>query len=307
MMNRPLRTFSAALGIVALSLSAPSIAGTPTAAAPAMAKPLKSPLRPALWKVSDEDTTIYLFGTVHALPKGLVWLDGPIAAALDASSELVTEIPDVPAAEQQKAVMATGLLKGETLRSLMSDADRTAYEALLGRLRIPAEALDGLEPWLAGLTIAVMPYAMAGYGKEDGVEAVLRKAALARGKKLGALETVDYQLGLFDQLPREAQLKFLGQAVNEFDRSTGVIATMTDEWASGDPEGLGKLMNQQMDDPVLSEALLYQRNRNWAAWVRQRLRQPGQVFVAVGAGHLAGANSVQDALKAQGVIAKRVQ
>ena len=61
--------------------------------------------------------------------------------------------------------------------------------------------------------------------------------------------------------------------------------------------------------PLLTvvETLLFQRNRNWATWVRQRLQQPGTVFVAVGAGHLAGPNSVQDALKAQGVETARVQ
>lgn len=292
-MRKAVRTLTAAIALAACTFTAPAMAQTQ--------------LKPALWKVADEDTTIYLFGTVHALPKGLVWLDGPVAAALDESSELLTEIPDVSDADQQKAVMAIGLLKGETLRSLMNDADRTAYEALLARLKIPPETLDPLEPWLAGITLAVIPYALAGYGEEQGVETVLRKAAVAKGKKLGGLETVDYQLGLFDGLPREAQLKFLNAAVKDFDKSAGLINAMTDEWGSGDPDGLGKLLNAQMDDPELAETLLYQRNRNWATWVRQRLQQPGTVFVAVGAGHLAGPNSVQDTLKAQGVASARVQ
>lgn len=305
-MKHVLRSLASAIALAGLAFSGPILARAP-AAKPATAAPAPTPLKPALWKVSDEDTTIYLFGTVHALPKGLVWLDGPVAAALDASSQLLTEIPEVPAADQQKAVMTVGLLQGETLRSLMDDADRAAYEALLARLKIPPQAFDALKPWLAGITLGVMPYAMAGYAQSDGAEAVLRKAALAKGKSLGALETADYQLSLFDQLPRETQLKFLNQAVRDFDRGLGLIATMTDEWGSGDPDGLGQLLNDNMDDPTLAETLLYQRNRNWAVWVRQRLQQPGTIFVAVGAGHLAGPNSVQDALKAQGVETARVQ
>lgn len=303
-MKRAYRTFAATIALAAFAF-----AGAVNAQAPAVAAVAPPPkqVKPALWKVADEDTTIYLFGTIHALPKGLTWLDGPVEQALNGSSELITEIPEVPAGEQQKAVMAIGLLKGETLRSLMSDADRTAYEALLARLKIPAEAFDQLEPWLAGITLGVMPYAMAGYGADSGAEAVLRKAAVAKGKRLGALETVDYQLGLFDQLPREAQLKFLGEAVRDFDKSFAIIGTMTEEWGSGDPEGLGKLMNEQMDDADLAESLLYQRNRNWAGWIRKRLDQPGTVFIAVGAGHLAGMNSVQDVLKQQGVVSTRVQ
>ncbi|MEL0252179.1 MAG: TraB/GumN family protein, partial [Novosphingobium sp.] len=172
-MKRAYRTFAATIALAAFAF-----AGAVNAQAPAVAAVAPAPkqVKPALWKVADEDTTIYLFGTIHALPKGLTWLDGPVEQALNGSSELITEIPEVPAGEQQKAVMAIGLLKGETLRSLMSDADRTAYEALLARLKIPAEAFDQLEPWLAGITLGVMPYAMAGYGADSGAEAVLRKA-----------------------------------------------------------------------------------------------------------------------------------
>lgn len=305
-MKHAFRNLAAAFAMAAFAFASTVHAKAPVAK-PAAVAPAPKQLKPALWKVADADTTIYLFGTIHALPKGLVWLDGPVGTALDSSGELITEIPDVPAAEQQKAVKAVGLLKGETLRSLMPDADRVAYEALLAKLKIPVEAFDPLEPWLAGITLGVMPYAMAGYGADSGVEAVLRKAAVAKGKKLGALETVDYQLGLFDQLPREAQLKFLGEAVRDFDKSFAIIGTMTDEWGAGDPEGLGKLINENMDDPELAETLLYQRNRNWASWIARRLDQPGTVFIAVGAGHLAGVQSVQDMLKAQGLAATRVQ
>lgn len=305
-MKRAYRTFASAIALAAFAFTASVRAEAPAAPAAATVQAQKQ-VKPALWKVADADTTIYLFGTIHALPKGLTWLDGPVAQALDGSAELVTEIPEVPAAEQQKSVMAIGLLKGETLRSLMSDGDRAAYEALLAKLKIPVEAFDQLEPWLAGITLGVMPYALAGYAQDSGAEAVLRKAAVAKGKKLGALETVDFQLGLFDQLPREAQLKFLGEAVRDFDKSFAIIGTMTDEWGAGDPEGLGKLMNENMDDPELAEMLLYQRNRNWASWIAKRLDQPGTVFIAVGAGHLAGAQSVQDMLKAQGLAATRIQ
>lgn len=302
-MKHSIRNLLAAFALAAIPLATPAWAETPAATTAVTERHLK----PALWKVADADTTIYLFGTIHALPKGLVWLDGPVASALAESGELVTEIPDAPAAQQQQTVRAIGLLQGETLRSLMSDTDRAAYEALLARLRIPAEAFDPLEPWLAGITLGVMPYAMAGYGADDGVEAVLRKAALAKGKKQGALETVEFQLGLFDNLPREAQLKFLGEAVRDFDKGTAIIGTMTEDWGKGDSDALARLLNDEMDDPELAEALLYQRNRNWAAWIRKRLDQPGAVFIAVGAGHLAGAGSVQDVLKAQGIATSRVQ
>lgn len=275
----------------------------PPATAPVTAQQLK----PALWKVADADTTIYLFGTVHVLPKNLVWFDGPVASALDASEQLITEIPDVSDADQLKAVQAVGVLQTGTLRALMTKADREAYEALLARLKIPAEAFDKFEPWLAGITLGTMPYAMAGYGEEDGAESILRKAALAKGRKGGALETIGFQLGLFDSLSAEAQLRFLNEAVRDFDKAFPLIDKMVQLWGSGETDALATLLNAEMDDPALSEALLFQRNRDWAAWVAMRMNQPGQVFVAVGAGHLAGEKSVQDVLRQKGILAERVQ
>ena len=295
--------------LAALALLGAAIAPTASAQTAAPARPAALPARPvpALWKVADEDTTIYLFGTVHALPGGLDWLNGPVASALAQSGELVTEIPDPDPAEQAAALRRVGLLEGETLRSLMTEEDRAAFEALLTRLKLRPDAFDRFEPWLAGMSIGMMPYAMAGYGPDDGAESVLRKAALAQGKTLGALETLDYQLSLFDTLPRDKQLVLLRDAVREFDGSVAVIDQMMREWAQGDPEGLAHLVNDAMDDPQVVDVLLYQRNHAWAAWVRQRLARPGAVFVAVGAGHLAGPDSVQAALKAQGIAAVRVQ
>lgn len=270
-----------------------------------VAAPKVSHLRPALWKVADADTTIYLFGTIHALPKGLEWLDGPVATALDSSDELVTEIVTPGAEETRKVITARALLQGETLRSLMRDEDRAAYEALLGKLGMKPEQLDPVEPWFAGISLEMLPYTMAGYGKDDGVEAVLEKRFGPRPH--AALETLDYQLGLFDSLPRDAQLRYLHEVVTGFDKAGGIIVAMLGHWGKGDPDGLAKLINDEMDEPDLAEALLYQRNRNWAGWIRQRLAKPGAVFIAVGAGHLAGKGSVQDALAAQGITVTRVQ
>ncbi len=106
-------------------------ATTETAAAPAMAK------GPAMWKVADEDTTIYLFGTVHILPQGIDWYDTTIATALEGSDMIVTEIPMDPASEaamgqlaQTKGVLPTGT----TLRSLLSPEQKATYEAAVTKL-----------------------------------------------------------------------------------------------------------------------------------------------------------------------------
>jgi uncharacterized protein YbaP (TraB family) len=67
------------------------------------------------------------------------------------------------------------------------------------------------------------------------------------------------------------------------------------------------VMNEGMTDPAVAEALLYNRNANWAEWIDTRMDTPGTVFIAVGAGHLAGARSVQDYLGAKGITVTRVK
>ncbi|MCX7676523.1 MAG: TraB/GumN family protein, partial [Alteraurantiacibacter sp.] len=59
-------------------------------------------------------------------------------------------------------------------------------------------------------------------------------------------------------------------------------------------------------DGYLYDRLLIQRNANWVRWIERRLEQPGTVFVAVGAGHLAGPGSVQDQLQERGHVVSRI-
>lgn len=310
-------------------------AATETAAAPAMAK------GPALWKVADADTTIYLFGTVHVLPKGIEWYDATIAKALDGSDILVTEIPMDPASEaamQQLAFQKGALPAGTTLRSLLTEEQKTKYTAVLNQLggkieaaqlaQVPAEAraqyedakakglvpnpadalagqLDGLKPWTVGLTLGILPLTLEGYDPNSGVEKVL--LSKAPGKPTGALETAEFQIGIFDGMDQVTQIAYMMAAVDGADEIKPTIDRLVAEWVEGDPDGLSAVMSENMDDPAVADALLYARNRNWAEWIDTRLDTPGTVFIAVGAGHLAGAKSVQDYLAQKGIKVSRVK
>src|SRR3546814_19941607 len=79
-------------------------------------------------------------------------------------------------------------------------------------------------------------------------------------------------------------------------------------WAKGDPDGLAIAMNESLAaTPELAKTLLWDRNARWADQLKARMDEPGTVFVAVGAGHLAGERSVQDYLKARGLTVERVE
>jgi hypothetical protein len=296
---------------------------------------------PALWKVADDDTTIYLFGTVHVLPQGIDWYDATIAKALEGSDIIVTEIPMDPASEASMQTLALekgALPAGTTLRSLLTEEQKTQYAAALSKLggkmeaaqlaQLPAEArvqyedakakglvpdigatlagqFDGLKPWMVGLTMSILPLTFEGYDPSSGVEKVL--LGKAGDKQQGALETAEFQLGIFDGMPQDAQIAFMMEAATGLDETKPMLDRMVAEWAKGDADQLAAVMNEGMTDPKVAEALLYSRNRNWAEWIDTRLDKPGTVFIAVGAGHLAGSQSVQDYLTQKGITVTRVK
>jgi len=306
-------------GLAALALAATSFSPAfadpqrlpaPVAAAPVPAESVGAPelLHPALWVAKDADTTIYLFGTIHVLKPGLDWLNGPLEKALDSSDELVTEITDPTGTATQTAVLARAMLpKGENVRAMMSDKDRAAYEALLTKINLPAAALDNYKPWYVAVVLSSLPLYKQGLDPKSGAEALLDKEMAEQGKPHDALETVDGQLGMFDSLPRDAQLAYLAEVVKDYDTVVPQIDELVKAWGKGDAAELAKNMNDEMDDPRLMKTLLIDRNQNWAHWIAHRMEQPGTVFVAVGAGHLAGKGSVQDQLKALGIATERVQ
>lgn len=306
-----MQTISRWLALIAAALAAllalPAAAQEQTpdtvAAAPAL-----EPAHPALWKVADEDTTIYLFGTIHALPARIDWLGGKVADAFEDSGELVTEIVKEDPAEMKKLVFEKAMLpEGETLRGLMSPEEKTQYEAVLAELGMPPQAFDRFEPWYAAVALSTVPMMRDGFASENGVEETLQARSESSGKTQGALETAEYQLGLFDTLPLEVQKRYLDQVVKDLPTMKDDLRKMIEAWKQGDAEELAKLMNAQEDDPALVEALLTGRNRKWAEWIGKRLEEPGTVFLAVGAGHLAGEGSVQDQLSADGIAAERIQ
>ncbi len=260
---------------------------------------------PAMWQVSDEDTTIYLFGTVHALNEDAQWFAGPIEQAYLASDELVTEIEmGNPEADARAIVERAPLAEGQNLRELMAPENRAQYEDTMVRLGVPVEALDRYEPWYAAMALTLLQAQTRGFDADAGADAAL--AAKAEGKTRSALETVDEQIALFDALPMDAQLTFLDETVESMASPVDILAVMIDKWLQGDATALAAMMNEEIDDPVLYDRLLTARNARWADWIKRRMEQPGTVFVAVGAGHLAGKGSVQDMLRKRGLKVRRV-
>lgn len=286
----------------------PTLAALALLFAPALHAQAVKDADPALWVVKDADTTIYLFGTVHVLKPGLGWFDEGVKAAFDKSDELVLEMIEPDAATMQGLIMKTALNpRGPTLTEKLPADKREAYAKAMTDVGVPAAALDRFDPWFAAVTLSIAGLPKLGYDPESGAERTLSVAAKAANKQVIGLETAEQQLGYFDALPEPLQVKFLVSTVDDYPRMATELDKMIASWSAGDPEALGKTMNEELaDTPELSKVLLADRNTRWAEWIEQRLQKPGTVFVAVGAGHLAGPESVQAQLAKHKLAATRV-
>jgi len=284
-----------------------------SAAEPAPAATVPAPATtdadPALWVVKDEDTTIYLFGTVHVLKPGLSWFDEAVKEAFDKSDQLMLELvlPD-DQAEVAKTMMPLAIdQSGTTLSSRLDAEELKAYQAAMASVGLPPAQFDMFEPWFPAITLSVLPLTKLGYDPEQGAEKQLTRFAKASGKPVAGFETLGEQLGFFDVLPETQQVAFLNAVVKDLDKLGPMLDKMVVLWAKGDPDGLAVAMNESLAaTPELAQTLLYDRNARWADTLKARMDQPGTVFVAVGAGHLAGEKSVQDYLKERGLTAERV-
>lgn len=279
-----------------------------TAPVPApVAKP-KLMADPALWVIKDKDTTIYLLGTVHILKPGTEWLDGGVKKAYDASPEIVLELvqPDTPT--MQGLIGKYGIdPDGPALTAKLSPEVKALYEKTTADLGLPAPAFEKFQPWFVSTILSLTAITKAGYDPESGVERQITAAATRDHKRITGLETAEEQLGFFASLPEDAQLKFLKSTLDELKQVDGVFDAMVADWAKGDPDALARLLNASMNDsPEIVKTLLTDRNARWAKWIDARMKQPGTLFIAVGAGHLAGTNSVQNMLKAYKLKAVRI-
>jgi uncharacterized protein YbaP (TraB family) len=230
---------------------------------------------PALWEISDADTKIYLFGTFHSLDGRTVWFDARVRAAFDGSDELVLETI-VPASSEALAA-----------------ADDQVSET-------GPDGQTVLKPFIAQTQEVVGQGRALGLSVEHGADSVLRRVAEDNGKPVGGLERFEDQLGQLARIPVSAPK-------NEPLVIQVTLNDLLGAWSKGDTGAFSTMLaGFEANAPVAYRMLIADRNARWGQWIVNRLDQPGTVFVAVGSGHLAGKDSVQQWLAARGIATSRI-
>ena len=276
-------------------------------AALTQAKATNGPGSPAMWTLSDEDTVIHIFGTVHLLRPDLDWRTDAFDAALSGADTIVFEV-DMKSEAAQRAIMSDFVSRGmfqdgRTLKQVLNDEDEAVITAAFDSIGVPIDSMNAFEPWMASVNLGVMKLVNDGYDPNAGVENVIEVEAVADGKSFGFLETISQQSDAFDLLPEDEQIAMLYETALLLDESPQMLDLLVDEWADGDVAGIASLVASP-DGVGFTDAayqsLLVDRNEMWVPQIEAMLDTPGSVFIAVGAGHLAGPHSVITMLRDKG-------
>jgi len=194
------------------------------------------------------------------------------------------------------------------LADRVDPSKRAALAEAMKKSGIQPGSLDKMETWAAAFILLGNQFKDLGLKGQEGVEIVLRNAFAGEGKPVGELETNIEQLSFFDKLPESAQRQLLEGSIDGGEGMMKEFHDMLAAWARGDVKGIARSFNRDLaGSPELQDALIKRRNANWSRWIEQRMGQPGSVMIAVGAGHLAGPNSVIDLLKRDGYRVRRLQ
>jgi len=273
--------------MVNLLLAAALAAANPAAPSPA---PVDD-ANPAIFVVRDADTTVYIFGTFHALDGKGDWFNDQVRTAFESSDELVLEtlVPEGPARPM---------------------APRPAFSG------VAAPQLNAVAPsasFLATTRMAINAGRAQGMKVGNGADMILRHAAEAEGKPVEGLETLEYQINMFARLPstQPGPAPKAGTPVDSGNEAmhglSRALADMQAAWKAGDQGVFVKMLGQlEQGSPDTYRMMFIERNAHWADWIAGRMQYPGTVFVAVGAGHLAGKDSLLVRLAEHGITSARL-
>lgn len=266
--------------------------------------------RPALWLLADDDTKIYMFGTIHVLPPGFRWRSAALDKAVREAAELVVETYEAPGTETGPEGDASFFAdKPVPLLQRVPRKKRKPLKAAIEASGVPLPVLDRMHSWAAAMTLGIAQM-LKEYGVEDvsgvpGVEDALEENFRGAGKPILSVEDGDLVLASMSALPEAVQTEMLLEAIAPAGGSAAELGVGEADWVAGRAEALDLALEPGMP-PALFDVLVRRRNAAWTLWLEERLKTPGTLLFAVGAGHLAGRESVQAMLARRGLEAKRI-
>ena len=258
-----------------------------------------------LWKIEGNGLAheSYLYGTIHIINERDFFYPQGTMKAIENSKKLVFEIDmaEMNDMSQAMTMMQKAFMdEGKTLKDLMTAEDYNLVDAHFKKIGLPIFLLERIKPMF--LTV----FGSGDFSPEDlqsgkikSYEIEFAKVAKEKGLPTGGLETIDYQIGLFDEIPYEDQAAMLIESIKSADTGSDQFKEMVEMYKNQDLNAMQSMMSEDETIEEYEDILLTQRNKNWIP-IMQNMMAVVPTFFAVGAGHLGGENGVIQLLKNAG-------
>jgi len=255
-----------------------------------------------LWKVEKGGTTLYLLGSIHALKEEAYPLPSGMESAFDEAEIVVFEIDlDGVTKAAIKMMSAGSLEKGRTLEEVVGPETWSAFATHVGGLGFDAALYQGMKPWMAALTVAAFELTTHGYLATAGLDTYFSQRAVETGKVRLALETVEFQVGLFVDLSPEHSLAFLRYTLEDLDAMIPEMDRLYLDWRIGNANAVEEALLEGFEEfPDLSKKMISDRNHAWMPQIEELLAGDRDAIVVVGSAHLVGEEGVVNLLRAKG-------
>jgi uncharacterized protein YbaP (TraB family) len=259
----------------------------------------------------ERGSEVTLLGSMHVLRPS----DYPLPAAVDqliARADVIVmeiDLDNIDTATQQRVILGTAMLPQGTVLANVVDGDvYRLVQQTAGELGIDLKLLERFEPWFLAVTLLDQGMRKFGYQPERGIEQHVLGEAQRTSKEIVGLETLEFQLGIFDSLPPAQQQAMLEQTLAELDEAETALSAMVAAWRDGELESLSAELLDDFDEfPGLYDTLVTERNAAWVPQLERMLTDGQRHLVVVGALHLVGRDNVITMLGARGHDVERVR
>jgi len=258
----------------------------------------------SVWSVKGKRNTVYLAGSVHALPEDHGGLSRQLETAYQAADAIIMEVDldDLNPLEAVQFVAEKGTLPPS--QSLEDVVGASRYSKIIERaesIDVPEPALARLEPWAAAMVLTQFALMKSGFDPELGIDMQVTARAKEDGKPIDGLETVVDQLGIFDARSLSEQTKFLVDAADDVPKMHDDLERLIAAWRTGDLDALEREFNKERSQaPALYDQLLGQRNRKWLPKIEALLDDDKDYLVLVGTLHYVGHDGLLELLARDG-------
>jgi len=270
--------------------------------------------RPALWKVSKNGHTMYIFGSIHILPPEVKWYTSKIQKAYEASEVLIVE--SLSETDKDKVMLLQkkyGFLpQGKVISMYLNDKEYQTYKTIVAQVGMDRYYADRMKPWLFFISLTNrFVYEVSKYG----VDVLMIKEARKMMKKTIALETSKDAIKSLAAIPLKEDIKRLKKFLNQkpVDKknnnrkdANNKQVDMFVAWIIGDTQRLARILRTSMPSKDYYN-IITKRNNKWYPKIKSYIKRYKTAFLTVGTGHLVGKNSIIKRLKRDGYKVDRIQ